>query len=164
MTSQITFFGEPEAGSPRPFSLATRAGGLVFVSGQSAPHDPAKGIVRGATTAQLDEVVADFERAARAAVAAGFDALEVHLGHNYLLSSFLSPNLNRRRDELGGNISALSQALARSARFAPAAAAPDEEVVPAAVDAIVGTFDPEWGGFGEAPKFPSTMAGEARRI
>jgi 2,4-dienoyl-CoA reductase-like NADH-dependent reductase (Old Yellow Enzyme family) len=65
---------------------------------------PAKGIVRGATTAQLDEVVADFERAARAAVAAGFDALEVHLGHNYLLSSFLSPNLNRRRDELGGPI------------------------------------------------------------
>lgn len=49
MTSEITFFGEPEAGSPRPFSLATRAGGLVFVSGQSAPHDPANGIVRGET-------------------------------------------------------------------------------------------------------------------
>ncbi|RXT55187.1 hypothetical protein B6S44_11295 [Bosea sp. Tri-44] len=49
MTSEIAFFGEPEAGSPRPFSLATRAGGLVFVSGQSAPHDPANGIVRGGT-------------------------------------------------------------------------------------------------------------------
>lgn len=49
MTSEIAFFGEPEAGSPRPFSLATRAGGLVFVSGQSAPHDPANGITRGAT-------------------------------------------------------------------------------------------------------------------
>ncbi|WID96773.1 RidA family protein [Bosea vestrisii] len=52
MTSEITFFGEPEAGSPRPFSLATRAGGLVFVSGQSAPHDPANGITRGATPAE----------------------------------------------------------------------------------------------------------------
>jgi 2-iminobutanoate/2-iminopropanoate deaminase len=52
MTSEITFFGEPEAGSPRPFSLATRAGGLVFVSGQSAPHDPAKGIIRGETPAE----------------------------------------------------------------------------------------------------------------
>ena len=31
---------------------------------------------------------------------AGFDALEVHLGHGYLLSSFLSPNLNRRKDAL----------------------------------------------------------------
>ena len=52
MTSEITFFGEPEAGSPRPFSLATLAGGLVFVSGQSAPHDPANGIVRGETPAE----------------------------------------------------------------------------------------------------------------
>lgn len=50
--SPIEFFGEPEAGSPRPFSLATRAGGLVFVSGQSAPHDPARGVVRGETPAQ----------------------------------------------------------------------------------------------------------------
>lgn len=50
--SPIEFFGEPEAGSPRPFSLATRAGGLVFVSGQSAPHDPARGVTRGETPAQ----------------------------------------------------------------------------------------------------------------
>jgi uncharacterized protein YyaL (SSP411 family) len=63
-----------------------------------------------------------------------------------------------RRDELDGNIKALGQALAQSARFTPAAAAPGEGVVPAAVDAIVATFDPDWGGFGAAPKFPSTMA------
>jgi 2-iminobutanoate/2-iminopropanoate deaminase len=48
----IEFLGEPEAGSARPFSLATRAGGLVFVSGQSAPHDPARGILRGETPAE----------------------------------------------------------------------------------------------------------------
>jgi 2,4-dienoyl-CoA reductase-like NADH-dependent reductase (Old Yellow Enzyme family) len=65
---------------------------------------PAMGIVKGATREQLDEVVKDFERAAEVAIEAGFDALEVHLGHNYLLSSFLSPNLNRRRDEYGGSI------------------------------------------------------------
>jgi len=52
MAPEIAFFGEPEARSPRPFSLATRAGGLVFVSGQSAPHDPANGIVRGQTPAE----------------------------------------------------------------------------------------------------------------
>ena len=45
----IAFFGEPGPGEPRPFSLATRAGGLVFISGQSAPHDPARGISRGET-------------------------------------------------------------------------------------------------------------------
>lgn len=50
----IDVFGQPPAGSPRPFSEATRAGGLVFVSGHSAPHDPDSGIHRGETPA--DEV------------------------------------------------------------------------------------------------------------
>ena len=70
---------------------------------------PAKGIVRGASMRQLDEVVADFERAARAAASAGFDAIEIHLGHNYLLSSFLSPNLNKRNDAYGGSLEARSR-------------------------------------------------------
>ena len=48
----IAFLGPPPAGSPRPFSEAPRAGGLVFVSGHSAPHDPANGISRGATPAE----------------------------------------------------------------------------------------------------------------
>ena len=65
---------------------------------------PAMGRVKGATHAQLDEIVDDFSRAARVAVAAGFDAVEIHVGHNYLLSSFMSPNLNRRTDEYGGSI------------------------------------------------------------
>jgi 2-iminobutanoate/2-iminopropanoate deaminase len=50
----IDFFQPPEPGSARPFSRATRAAGLVFVSGHSAPHDPARGIHRGETAA--DEV------------------------------------------------------------------------------------------------------------
>jgi 2-iminobutanoate/2-iminopropanoate deaminase len=50
----ISFIDQPEPGSTRPFSRATKAGGLVFVSGHSAPHDPAKGIHRGATAG--DEV------------------------------------------------------------------------------------------------------------
>jgi 2-iminobutanoate/2-iminopropanoate deaminase len=48
----IDFIGQPEPGSIRPFSRATRAGGLIFVSGHSAPHDPAKGILRGETAAE----------------------------------------------------------------------------------------------------------------
>jgi 2,4-dienoyl-CoA reductase-like NADH-dependent reductase (Old Yellow Enzyme family) len=51
----------------------------------------------------LTRVRADFVRAARCAVDAGFDCVEVHVGHNYLLSSFLSPNLNKRKDEYGGS-------------------------------------------------------------
>ena len=65
---------------------------------------PAMGRIKGATSDQLDEVVRQFQRATRVAAVSGFDAVEVHLGHNYLLSSFLSPNLNKRRDEFGGSI------------------------------------------------------------
>ena len=50
----IEFFDPPETGSSRPFSRATRAAGLVFVSGHAAPHNPAHGIERGATA--TDEV------------------------------------------------------------------------------------------------------------
>ena len=42
-------------------------------------------------------------RAARCAVEAGFDSIEVHVGHNYLLSAFLSPKLNKRDDQFGGS-------------------------------------------------------------
>lgn len=65
---------------------------------------PATGLVRRATQGQLDDVVGQFAAAARVAVDAGFDAIELHLGHNYLLSSFFSPNLNKRRDRYGGSI------------------------------------------------------------
>lgn len=70
---------------------------------------PAMGLVRAATLDQLEQVARDFENAARVAVDAGFDALEVHLGHNYLLSSFMSPNLNRRTDGYGGSVVARSR-------------------------------------------------------
>ena len=45
----MEFFGQPAAGEKRPFSRAVRAGGLIYVSGHSAPHDPARGVFRGAT-------------------------------------------------------------------------------------------------------------------
>ncbi|MDP6788353.1 MAG: RidA family protein [Rhodospirillales bacterium] len=48
----IDFISPPKPGDPRPFSRATRAAGLVYVSGHSAPHDPANGIHRGETAAQ----------------------------------------------------------------------------------------------------------------
>lgn len=64
---------------------------------------PAMGLVRGATAEQLDTLVDEFGAAAAHAVDAGFDAIEIHMGHGYLLSSFFSPNLNRRDDRYGGD-------------------------------------------------------------
>ena len=55
--------------------------------------------------ADMDKVEADFVNATRNAVGAGFDMLEVHMAHGYLLSSFISPYTNRRTDECGGDIS-----------------------------------------------------------
>ena len=57
-----------------------------------------------ATRADIEEVVAAHAAAARYAIDAGFDAVEIHLGHNYLASSFLSPLINRRTDEFGGSL------------------------------------------------------------
>ena len=48
----IDFIDPPSQGSSRAFSRATRAAGLLFVSGSSAPHDPARGIHRGETAAE----------------------------------------------------------------------------------------------------------------
>jgi 2,4-dienoyl-CoA reductase-like NADH-dependent reductase (Old Yellow Enzyme family) len=59
---------------------------------------------RKASRRDIDDVIAAHANAARLAVDAGFDAVEVHLGHNYLASSFLSPLINRRSDEFGGSL------------------------------------------------------------
>ncbi|MEV4648137.1 NADH:flavin oxidoreductase [Saccharopolyspora sp. NPDC049357] len=60
--------------------------------------------VKAATPADIDRVVQAHGQAATMAVATGFDAVEIHLGHNYLASSFLSPKLNRRTDSYGGSL------------------------------------------------------------
>ncbi|CAJ1507888.1 NADH:flavin oxidoreductase [[Mycobacterium] burgundiense] len=57
-----------------------------------------------ATVEDIREVTEAHANAARLAIDAGFDAVEIHLGHNYLASSFLSPLINRRTDEFGGSL------------------------------------------------------------
>jgi len=63
-------------------------------------------LTRAVTADDIARITEDYRRGAAAAVDAGFDAIEVHLGHNYLLSSFLSPKLNRRTDAWGGPLDA----------------------------------------------------------
>ncbi|MFE1396987.1 NADH:flavin oxidoreductase [Nocardiopsis dassonvillei] len=60
--------------------------------------------IHKATRADIERITRAHGRAAELAVEAGFDAVEVHLGHNYFASSFLSPKVNRRKDEYGGSL------------------------------------------------------------
>ncbi|MDO3068770.1 Possible oxidoreductase [Mycobacteroides abscessus subsp. bolletii] len=59
---------------------------------------------RRASASDIDSVIAAHANAARLAIEAGFDAVEIHLGHGYFVSSFLSPLFNRRGDEYGGSL------------------------------------------------------------
>ncbi|MBO0843446.1 MAG: NADH:flavin oxidoreductase, partial [Nocardioides sp.] len=59
---------------------------------------------REATHEDIVRIVAAHAQAATYATEVGFDCIEVHLGHNYLPSSFLSPKLNKRKDEYGGSL------------------------------------------------------------
>ncbi len=56
------------------------------------------------TTHDISEVVTQFTAAARGALAAGFEVVEIHMAHGYLLHQFLSPLSNHRRDEYGGSL------------------------------------------------------------
>src|SRR5262249_57799054 len=64
-------------------------------------HSP---VPRPLDKAGIDGIVAAFVAAAKRAIAAGFDVIELHNAHGYLLHSFLSPLSNRRDDEYGGSL------------------------------------------------------------
>ena len=68
------------------------------------PYSPASQVPRELTAGELAGITAQFTSAARAAARAGFDLLELHCAHGYLLSSFLSPLANRRTDRYGGSL------------------------------------------------------------
>jgi anthraniloyl-CoA monooxygenase len=80
------------------------AGGWPIISASPIPWKPENQVPREMTRADMDQVKGEFVRAAERALAAGFDLIEVHLAHGYLLASFISPLTNRRTDEYGGSL------------------------------------------------------------
>ena len=75
------------------------------IVGPSAVVHPATGLVpREATNEDLERVVAAFADAAARAKRVGFDGVEVHAAHGYLLSQFLDPRFNKRGDKWGGSL------------------------------------------------------------
>ncbi len=79
-------------------------GNWPIISASALPYHPYSQVPKALDRDDMDAVRADFVRAARLALEAGFDLLELHLAHGYLLASFLSPLTNVRADEYGGPI------------------------------------------------------------
>ncbi|UZG43036.1 bifunctional salicylyl-CoA 5-hydroxylase/oxidoreductase [Caldimonas thermodepolymerans] len=77
-------------------------GNWPLISASAVPYLEDGPVPRAMTREDMDRVKADFVAATRRAAAAGFDWLELHCAHGYLLSAFISPLTNRRDDEYGG--------------------------------------------------------------
>ena len=96
-----------KAGTDAPWRggrpLSPEAGGwpviapspLPFADGYATPHE--------LSAAEIDELIARFIEATHRSYAAGFDVVEIHMAHGYLLHEFLSPLSNQRNDEYGGD-------------------------------------------------------------
>jgi len=72
--------------------------------GPSAMETSAAGLCRGMTREEILQAIEDFKKAAVRAEKSGFDGVQIHAAHGYLLSQFLSPVYNHRTDEYGGSI------------------------------------------------------------
>jgi anthraniloyl-CoA monooxygenase len=89
-----------EGGDDEPLA----AGNWPLIAASPIPYRPANQVPRAMDRADMDQVREDFARAARMAHQAGFDLLELHFAHGYLLASFISALTNRRGDEYGGSL------------------------------------------------------------
>ncbi len=77
--------------------------GIQPVSASDIPSKEGGEIPRPLSKEEILEIVEKYGKAAKRAQTAGFDAVEIHAGHSYLISQFLSPLTNKRTDEFGGS-------------------------------------------------------------
>jgi anthraniloyl-CoA monooxygenase len=88
------------AGADQPLA----SGNWPLLAASAQPYLPNGAVPQAMTRADMDRITADFVAATRRAADAGFDWLELHCAHGYLLSSFISPLTNKRSDEYGGTL------------------------------------------------------------
>ncbi|MDB5803689.1 MAG: oxidoreductase [Betaproteobacteria bacterium] len=75
-----------------------------LISASALPYLPDGQVPRTMDRAEMDKIKAEFVASAKMAIDCGFDMLELHMAHGYLLASFLSTVTNRRGDEYGGTL------------------------------------------------------------
>ncbi len=96
-----------------------RSNGVHAVASSRMPSPLSMQLVGAATERDLTRITRAYVSASRTLVDAGFDVLELHMAHSYLISSFLAPGLNKRRDRWGGpleNRARLARQVARAVR------------------------------------------------
>jgi 2,4-dienoyl-CoA reductase-like NADH-dependent reductase (Old Yellow Enzyme family) len=103
---QLAHAGRKGSTTP-PWQGSTRvdadAGGWQPIGPTETPFSPAYPVPRAMTVEDIRAAVGAFCAAARRALAAGFDVVEIHAAHGYLIHEFLSPLVNTRTDEYGGS-------------------------------------------------------------
>lgn len=97
--------------------------------GPSAMDGSKAPVCRAMTTADIRQVTASFAAGAVRAKKAGFDAVQIHAAHGYLLSEFLSPYFNRRTDEYGGPVENRARLVLEVYRAIRAAVGPDYPIL-----------------------------------
>ena len=118
-----------------------RSNGVKALSASRMPSPLSMQMVKAASEADLTRITKAYVAASRTLVRAGFDVLELHMAHSYLISSFLAPGLNRRSDRWGGSLenrARLGRQVARAVR--------DEIGSDAAITAKVSLSDGFKGG------------------
>lgn len=96
--------------------IALDHGGWTPVAPSPVAFDTGYNVPKELTIAEIDQIVADFEAAARRALKAGFQVVEIHAAHGYLLHEFCSPLSNQRHDEFGGSFDNRIRLLLRVAK------------------------------------------------
>lgn len=117
--------------------VAPENGGWEVVGPSPIAFLPDYPVPREMTADDIQKVTSDFEQAARRSVDAGFEVIEVHAAHGYLLHEFLSPLSNKRTDEYGGS-------LENRMRFPLAAAEIVRKAVPANLPVFVRISATDW--------------------
>lgn len=103
---QLGHAGRRGSTQPRSQGLdrPLREGNWLLISASPLPYTPQSQAPKEMDRGDMDRVQAAFVQAAHMALEAGFDLLQIHFAHGYLLASFLSPLTNLRADEYGGDL------------------------------------------------------------